>query len=277
MHKRWAQDTCLKKKGKTREQQLWQWKGNKKWQSVSILLHIHCGRWLVKVFATTLRGHHPPSKGGRGYISNTPIFALSLISWQCSGSIHRRKKMAVLMQAAIPFKLSWACFIICIFSPYLQQSQRSHDCLPLLLHHRWGFLVLAGPCGSWMLLIRNVKLLSWWRYGVLGHRAVLHVTREVAVTIYGHWSQPRGEVEGQWCSGGDVGDTGVWHHRSIAVCVTAAPSFSFEVQCQSPPAPWFFDLSLDLRGEEVSYPSKSSNRRHKNSFNCLPLHYKSSK
>lgn len=68
----------------------------------------------------------PQSKGGPGYISDTPFFALSLISWQCSGSIHRRKKkLAVLMHAAIPSKLSWDCFIICFppcFSPYTQQS-----------------------------------------------------------------------------------------------------------------------------------------------------------
>lgn len=138
------------------------------------------------------------------------------------------------------------------FSPNAQRSWRSHDCLPLLLHHRWGFLVLAGPCVSRMLLVRNVKLLSRRRYGVLGDRAVLHVPGQVPVTVHRHRSQPGGEVEGQRCSGSDIGDTGVWHHRSIAVSVTAAPSFSFEVQGQGSSAPGFFDLSLHLRREKLA-------------------------
>lgn len=61
-----------------------------------------------------------------------------------------------------------------------------------------------------------------------------------------HRSQPRGEVKSQWASGSDVGNTGVRHHRSIAVSVTAAPSFPFEVQGQSPPAPGLLNLSLHL-------------------------------
>ena len=59
-------------------------------------------------------------------------------------------------------------------------------------------------------------------------------------------------MEGQRPSGSDVGDTGVWHHRSIAVSVAAATSFSLEVQGQSSPAPGLFDLSLHLR-EQVIY------------------------
>lgn len=43
----WAQDTCKIKK-KNRYKQLWQWKRDTKWQSVSIRLNIHCGRRLVK-------------------------------------------------------------------------------------------------------------------------------------------------------------------------------------------------------------------------------------
>lgn len=122
----------------------------------------------------------------------------------------------------------------------------SHDGLPLLLHHGWGFLVLAGPRGSRMLPIRDVELLSWGRYGIFRDGTVLHVPGEVAVTVHGHRSESGGEMEGQRRSGGDVGDAGVWHHRSVAVGVTAAPSFPFEVQRQGPPAPGLFDLSLHL-------------------------------
>lgn len=69
--------------------------------------------------------------------------------------------------------------------------------------------------------------------------------------VHRHRSQPRGEVEGQRSSGSDVGDTGVRHHRSIAVSVAAATSFSLEVQGQSSPAPGLFNLSLHLREEVI--------------------------
>lgn len=160
------------------------------------------------------------------------------------------------MHAAFPFRPSWDCFMICFFSPVFLKSLytaplRSHDCLPLLLHHRWGFLVLTGPRISRMLFFWNVELLSRRRYRVLRDGAILHVPREVPVPVHRHRPQPRREVEGQRSSGSDVGNTGVWYHRSIAVGVTATPSFSLEVQGQSPPAPGLFDLSLHLGGEEV--------------------------
>lgn len=66
------------------------------------------------------------------------------------------------------------------------------------------------------------------------------------MTVDGHRSESGGEMESQRASGSDVGDTGVRHHRSVAVSVTAAPSFPFKVQGQSPPAPGLFDLGLHL-------------------------------
>ncbi len=147
--------------------------------------------------------------------------------------------------------------VLSAFHPCTYPTWRSHDCLPLLLHHRRGFLVLAGPRVGRMILVGNVKLLSGWRYRVLRDGAVLHVSREVPMAVHRHWSQPCGEVEGQWSSGRDVGDAGVWHHRSIAVGVAATTSFSFEVQRQGPPAPGLFDLSLHLEREEIIYSLKS--------------------
>lgn len=150
-----------------------------------------------------------------------------------------------------PFTPSWDCSVGCSsFHPW-----RSHDRLPLLLHHRGGFLFLARPRASGLLLLGNVELLCWRRHGVLWDGAVLYVAREVPVAVYRHGSQPGGEVKSQRSSGCDVGNTGVWYHRSIAVRVTAAPSFPFEVQGQSPPAPGLLDLSLHLRKQESTYSS----------------------
>lgn len=66
------------------------------------------------------------------------------------------------------------------------------------------------------------------------------------MTVDRHRSQSGGEMERQRASGGDVGDAGVRHHGSVAVRVTAAPSFAFKVQGQGPPAPGLFDLGLHL-------------------------------
>lgn len=62
--------------------------------------------------ALNSKGHQFPNKGGPGYISDAAFFASSLITQQCSGSIHRRdkkkkrkkKKLAVLTHAAVPFR-----------------------------------------------------------------------------------------------------------------------------------------------------------------------------
>lgn len=184
------------------------------------------------------------------------LSASSLVAWQCSGSIHRRKKLAVSMHAAIPFGPSWDCFVMNFFSrfsPTKTASCRSHDCLPLFLNHGRGFFVLTRPRMRRMLFGWNVELLSRWRYRVLWHGAIFHIPREVPVPIHRRRSQPRGEVEAQRSSGSDIGNTGVWYHRSIAVSVTAASSFSFEVQGQSSPAPGLFYLSLHLRRENTFF------------------------
>lgn len=97
-----------------------------------------------------------------------------------------------------------------------------------------------------MVLVWTVELLCRRWYGVFRDGSVLHVPGEVAVAVHGNRSESGGEMEGQRRPGGDVGDAGVRYHRSVAVSVTAAPSFPFEVQGQGPPAPGLFDLSLDL-------------------------------
>lgn len=215
------------------------------------------GWWKSWEYLPQQWGSSSSNKGGPAHISDTPFFpwassldnVLAQFTGEKTGSVdvcsHPLQTILRLFHDLFLFLL----FFCPRFHPCM--SWRSHDCLPLLLHHRRGFLVLAGPRVSWMLLIRNVKFLSWWRYRVLWDRAILHVPREVPVPVYRYRSQSRGEVEGQWSSGSDVGDTGVWHHGSIAVSVTAAPSFSFEVQGQSPPAPGLFYLSLHLRIKDV--------------------------
>lgn len=203
-------------------------------------------------------GHHPSNEGGPARGSDAPFLpratslsnVLAQFTGEKTGSVdacsHPLQTILRLFHGLSPTAPSPPGF-----HPCTQPTWRSHDCLPLLLHHRWGLLVLAGPSVSRMLLVRDVELLSRWRYGVLRHRAVLHVPGEVPVAVDRHRPQPRGEVEGQRSSGRDVGDAGVWHHRSIAVSVTAAPSFSFEVQGKIPPAPGLLDLSLHLWREEV--------------------------
>lgn len=49
--------------------------------------------------------------------------------------------------------------------------------------------------------------------------------------------QAGGEVHGQRAPCGHVSDAGVRHHGSIAICVTATPGFSLEVQSECPPTP----------------------------------------
>lgn len=69
MHKGWAQRRLLKKKKKKKAKQDNNSYGSGKeirnGKSVFILLHIHCGRWLVKVFATTLRVIIPQMKAAQ--------------------------------------------------------------------------------------------------------------------------------------------------------------------------------------------------------------------
>lgn len=206
--------------------------------------NIHCGRRLVKCIRHDCGGVNVPPNKGPGYVSDTPLLPRAS-SFSVLGQFTGGKTASV-DSCSHPLQT-----ILRLFHPPFPPSFLplcvSHDGLPLLLHHGWGFLVLAGPRGSRMLLIRDVELLSWGRYGVFRDRTVLHVPGEVAVTVHGHWSESGGEMEGQRRSGGDVGDAGVWHHRSVAVCVTAAPSFPFEVQRQGPPAPGLFDLSLHLQ------------------------------
>lgn len=231
-----AEHKTLAKKPPKRYKQLWQWKSDSKWQSVSILSNIHCGRWLVKCI-------RPQRKAAQ---------VTEVIHPLCSERQHpalfwvssREKKLPVMIPAAIPLQTILRLFIF--FPQFFFCLCPSHDCLSLLLHHGWGFLVLAGWRGSWMLRVWNLELLCRWRYRVFRDGTVLHVPGEVAVTIDGYRSKSGGEMEGQRASGGDVGDAGVWHHRSVAVSVTAAPSFPFKVQGQGPPAPGLFDLGLHL-------------------------------
>lgn len=193
-------------------------------------LHIQHGRWLAYVdesICNNTAGYHPT----RRYYTTLD---LSLTSSSCSGTIHRKK----IWQCWNIQASSWErpentdCFMILklFFSSSLSAyAQTSHDCFPLFLHHGGGFLLFAGPCVRRTLLFRNVELLSWWRYRVLRDRAILHIPRKVPVPVHRHWPQPSGVVEGQWSSGSDVGNTGVWYHWSIAVSVTSTSSFPLEV------------------------------------------------
>lgn len=66
---------------------------------------------------------------------------------------------------------------------------------------------------------------------MLGDGTVLHITWEVPVPVDGDWGpKARGEMEGQGPPGSDVGYTGVRHHRSITIRVTATTGFTFKVQ-----------------------------------------------
>lgn len=198
-------------------------------------------------------GHQFPNKGGPGCVSDAPsslpASLVGSVPGQFTGGKKKKKELAVLTHAAVPFRPTWDCFIPLVFFPTYSSSPRSHDRLPLLLHHRRGFLVLAGPLLSRVLLIGDVQLLAGQRHRVLRDRAVLHVAGEVPVAVDRHRPQPRGEVEGQRRPGSNVGDAGVRHHRSVAVRVTAASSFPLEVQRQCPPAPGLFDLSLHLESQ----------------------------
>lgn len=89
-------------------------------------------------------------------------YASNLICRERPGLIQSRKNCqcwCTQLSPSDPLRL--ISFIFFQFSSLPKVAWRSHDCLPLLLHHRWGFLVLAGPSMSRMLLVRNVKLLSW--------------------------------------------------------------------------------------------------------------------
>lgn len=100
------------------------------------------------------------------------------------------------------------------------------------------------------------------------------------MAVDGDRPQSGGEVEGQRCPGGHVGDAGVRHHRSVAVRIAAAPSFPFEVQGQGPPAPGLFDLSLHLGRKFcgfnfVEFKNKSK-KEGDGGWKLLPRRYKSS-
>lgn len=217
----------------------------KGWEKpVSLQLYVH-SLWQVlqRAFATQKKVFFSFLKICSTAVKNDGPFLLpwSTSVWNVFVWIHRNERKNCHWQRNQSYtKLT--------FSGVCSTAWWSHDCLPLLLNHGRGFLSVAGLDLSRMLLFRNVKLLSWRRDGVLRDRAVLHVPGQVPVPIYRHWAQPCCQVEGQRSSGSDVGHAGVRHHRSIAVCVTATASLSFEVQCQRSPAPRLFDLSLYLRG-----------------------------
>lgn len=238
----WAQDTC--KITPKRYKQLRQWKSDTKWQSVSILSILSLWHMVGEMYSPRLWGSASPA--------TKAAHITEVIHPLCSERQHpgvfwvssREKKLPVLIHAAIPPQTILRLFL---FSPQFFFSLcTSHDCLPLLLHHGWGFLVLTGSRGSRTLLVWNLDFLCRWGYGVFRDGTILHVTGEVAVTVDGYRTESGGEMEGQWASGGDIGDAGVWHHRSVAVSVTAAPSFPFKVQGQGSPAPGLFDLGLHL-------------------------------
>lgn len=105
----WAQDTC--KKPPKRYKQLWQWKSDSKWQSVSILSNIHCGRWLVKCISHNSEGQRPPKQRRPRLQKWYTLFALSGSTQHCSGSVHGRKKLPVMIPAAIPLQTILRLFI----------------------------------------------------------------------------------------------------------------------------------------------------------------------
>lgn len=245
----WAQVTCKKKKT---QKDIYSYGSGKATLSDSLFLSfqtftVAVGWW--NIFASlTLRvseglwaSASPPNEGGPGYRSDTASLLWAAATSNVLGQFTGEKTASVYL-CSHP-RSDWFFFCLCT----------SHDCLPLLLHQRGGFLVLAGSRGRGTLLVWNMELLCRRRCRVFWDGTVLHVPGEVAVTVDGYRSKSGGEMEGQRASGGDVGDAGVWHHRSVAVSVAAAPSFPFKVQVQGSPAPGLFDLSLHLRKNSLGF------------------------
>lgn len=86
-----AEHKTLAKKPPKRYKQLWQWKSDSKWQCVSILSNIHCGRWLVKCIRHNSEGQRPPKQRRPRLQKWYTLFALSGSTQHCSGSVHGRK------------------------------------------------------------------------------------------------------------------------------------------------------------------------------------------
>lgn len=77
------------------------------------------------------------------------------------------------------------------------------------------------------------------------------------MAVSGDVPQSVGEVKGQRPPRRHIGNTGVRNHGSIAVCVTAAPGFSLEVQSKSPSVPGLLDFRLDLKSVKDMCESNS--------------------